>query len=52
MSRKKPATKAQTQARVEEILRIRLDLAEFWNVREFVREKEAEEGSLWHLRPD
>jgi hypothetical protein len=33
-------------------LRIRLDLAEFWDVREFVREKEKEEGSLWFLLPD
>jgi hypothetical protein len=35
--------------RVEEILRIRLDGAEWWDCCEFVREKEQEEGSAWHL---
>src|SRR5947199_6817127 len=43
------ATKAQVQARVEEVLAIRLDGAEFWHVREYAREKEREEGSAWHL---
>lgn len=43
------ATKAQIQARVEEVLAIRLDGAEFWDVREYAREKEAEEGSPWQL---
>lgn len=43
------ATKAQVRARVEEILAARLDGAEFWDLRELVREKEAEEGSAWHL---
>jgi hypothetical protein len=43
------ATKAQVQARVEEVLAIRLDGAEFWHVREYAREKEQEEGSVWHL---
>jgi hypothetical protein len=42
-------TKATVDARVDEILRIRLDGAEIWDVREYVREKEQEEGSLWHL---
>jgi hypothetical protein len=42
-------TKAQVLQRVGEILRIRLDGAEFWDVREYVREKEKEEGSAWHL---
>jgi len=42
-------TKAQVEARVHEILRIRLDGAEFWDVREYVREKEQEEGSPWEL---
>ena len=42
------ASKARTQQRVEELLRIRLDGAEFWDVREFVREKEAEPGSAWY----
>jgi hypothetical protein len=35
--------------RVEEILRIRLDGAEWWDCCEFVREKEQEPGSAWHL---
>lgn len=43
------ATKAQLQARVEEVLAIRLDGAEFWHVREYAREKEQEEGSAWKL---
>jgi hypothetical protein len=43
------ATKAQIQARVEEVLRIRLDGAEFWDVREYAREKEQEKGSAWEL---
>jgi hypothetical protein len=42
-------TKAQVEARVNEILRIRLDGAEIWDVREYVREKEQEEGSPWKL---
>jgi hypothetical protein len=43
------ATKAQVQMRVEEVLTIRLDGAEFWHVREYAREKEKKEGSAWHL---
>ncbi len=43
------ATKAQVEARVTELLRIRLDGAEFWDVREYAREKEQEEGSPWQL---
>ena len=46
---KPKATKATVGRRVEEVLRIRLDGAEFWDVREYAREKEAEEGSAWHL---
>src|SRR4051794_4222826 len=42
-------TRAQVEARTSEILRIRLDGAEIWDVREYVREKEREEGSPWHL---
>src|SRR5215472_1590996 len=42
-------TKAQVQQRVGEILRIRLDGAEIWDIREYVREKEQEEGSAWQL---
>jgi hypothetical protein len=48
---KHKATKQQTERRVEEFLRILLDGAEFWDIREYVREKEKEEGSAWHL-PD
>jgi hypothetical protein len=47
--RAKRPDKALLHRRVEEILRIRLDGAEFWDVVEFVREKEAEAGSAWHL---
>lgn len=49
--RKKPATQAVVARRVEEILRIRLDGAEFWDVREYAREKEQEAGSAWELPP-
>jgi hypothetical protein len=45
------ATKAQIQQRVEDVLKIRLEGAAFWNVREYAREKEAEEGSAWFLPP-
>src|SRR5215510_1585403 len=45
-------TRAQVEARVTEILRIRLDGAEIWDVREYVREKEQEKGSVWELPPD
>jgi hypothetical protein len=45
------ATKAQTQMRIEEVLRIRLDGAEFWDIREYVREKEREAGSVWEVPP-
>jgi hypothetical protein len=48
---KSHASNAQSQRRVDDILRIRLDGAEFHDVREFVREKEAEAGSAWFL-PD
>jgi hypothetical protein len=40
-------TKATVRQRVEEVLRIRLDGAEFWDVREYAREKCAEKGSVW-----
>jgi len=43
------ATKATVDRRVEELLRIRLDGAELWDIREYVREKEAEEVSAWQL---
>jgi hypothetical protein len=49
--RKTPAhaTDRQSQQRLDDVLRIRLDGAEFWDLCEFVREKETEEGSAWHL---
>jgi hypothetical protein len=47
--RKPAASKATVRRRVEEVLRIRLDGAEFWDTCEFVREQEAKEGSAWHL---
>jgi hypothetical protein len=43
------ADKAQVARRIDDVLRIRLDGAEFWDVREFVREKEKEAGSAWFL---
>lgn len=43
------ADKALTQKRIDDILRIRLDGAQFWDVREFVREKEKEPGSNWFI---
>ena len=53
MKPKKPRPTDPTIARrVDEILRIRLDGAEFWDVREYVREKEKEAGSAWEVKPD
>lgn len=46
------ATAAIVARRVEEVLRIRLDGAEFWDVREYACEKEAEAGSAWELPSD
>jgi hypothetical protein len=43
------ATKAVIAQRVEDVLRIRLQGAAFWEVREWAREKEKEEGSPWFL---
>jgi len=43
------ADKALVARRVEDILRIRLDGAQYWDVREYVREQEAEEGSAWFV---
>ena len=45
----KRATPSEVLRRVEELLRIRLDGAEFWDVREYVREKEKVPGSAWLL---
>jgi hypothetical protein len=47
-ARPKP-TKATMELRTTEILRIRLDGAEIWDVREYVREQEQTEGSPWKL---
>ena len=46
----KRATTPEVLRRVDEILRIRLDGAEFWDVREYVRGKEVEAGSPWQLK--
>jgi hypothetical protein len=43
------ADKALAARRVDDILRIRLDGAQWWDVREFVREKEREQGSAWFV---
>jgi hypothetical protein len=45
----KHADKALAARRVDDILRIRLDGAQWWDVREFVREKEKEQGSAWFV---
>jgi hypothetical protein len=42
-------TKAQVEQRVAEVLSIRLAGAQLWDVREYVREKEGEDGSPWRL---
>lgn len=44
--RAKP-TKAIVARRVEEILRIRLDGAEFWDVLQYIAEQQKEKGSIW-----
>jgi hypothetical protein len=43
------ADKVLVAKRTEDLLRIRLDGARFWDLCEFVREKEVEEGSAWFL---
>jgi hypothetical protein len=57
--RRKPTTATRTKTtkaivarRIEELLRILLDGAEWWDVCEYVREKEAEDGSAWEVPPD
>jgi hypothetical protein len=45
------ADKALAARRVDEILQIRLDGAQWWDVREYVREKEQEQGSAWYVAP-
>jgi hypothetical protein len=49
--RKPRGNRPQIEARVGEILRIRLDGAELWDCREYVSQKEKEDGSVWKL-PD
>jgi hypothetical protein len=50
MNAKRPRANApQTERRVSELLRIRLDGAEWWDVVKYVREKEKEKGSAWEL---
>jgi hypothetical protein len=52
------ATKAVVVQRIEELLRIRLDGAEFWDCKEFIRERENARGndqepaSVWALADD
>lgn len=45
------ATEAQTEKRIEELLAIRLDGAELWDVREYVREKVAAHDPVWGKNP-
>lgn len=45
--RKAKATRLQKQARLEEILRIRLEGAELWDIREYVSERSKEPDSPW-----
>lgn len=49
--RNKKAGKRTLTTRVEEVVKIRLDGAEFWDVREYVREKEKDPESAWALKP-
>ncbi len=48
------ATDAQVNGRVEEVLRIRLDGAELWDIREYVREKVEKKDPVWgeHMLSD
>ncbi len=43
------ADRALAARRVQDVIRIRLDGAEFWDLLEFVREQEQEEGSAWFV---
>jgi hypothetical protein len=45
---KRKASRATVLRRVDEVLRIRLDGAAFWDVREYAREQAAKPGSAWH----
>src|SRR5215831_3327842 len=44
------ADKLRMEQRLDDIVRIRLDGAQWWDVREFVSEKEREQGSCWELK--
>jgi hypothetical protein len=46
------ATRAQVQGRIEEVLRLRLSGAEFWDLREYARQREREPGSAWERPAD
>jgi hypothetical protein len=48
---KRAATKQQAERRTEEVLAWRLAGAEFWDVRESVRDYEKEAGNVWTLPP-
>jgi hypothetical protein len=43
------ASKALVARRVEDLLGVRLDGGEWWDIREYVRAKEVEEGSAWFV---
>jgi hypothetical protein len=42
------STKAQIQLRVEDLLGFQLEGAQFWHIREYVREREKQPGSIWY----
>lgn len=42
------ATKTQIQMRVDDLVTFRLDGAQFWHVREYVRERERQTDSIWY----
>jgi hypothetical protein len=44
------ADKALTARRTEDLLRIRLDGAQWWDIRDYVRAKEGEKDSAWFRR--
>jgi hypothetical protein len=49
MGKRKHADRTQTRRRVDDLLRIILDGAAWWDVCQFVREQEKEAGSAWFL---
>jgi hypothetical protein len=42
------ATKVQIQLRIDDLVQFRLEGARFWDVRQYVTEKEKEPGSIWY----